>query len=139
MWGYRAGSNSSIGLPSRILELNLTSAWTGLHLVPKAEAVALECGDEAREVGDSQHDTVPSTRLLSLAIRERPGSGRSRTTEEDLGSAQRNARESRKLLMFQLEAKAAGIERDRAGDVLDLIPDAMNTLDESLWLDAHSV
>ena len=33
-----------------ILDLYLTSAGTGFHLVPEAKPGALECSDEAREI-----------------------------------------------------------------------------------------
>jgi hypothetical protein len=56
----------------RIFNLNLTSAWTGFHLVSKAKAGALERADTAWQVRDSQYDAVPAARLLPLAVRHRP-------------------------------------------------------------------
>jgi hypothetical protein len=89
----------------RVFNLNLTSAGTGFHLVAKAQAGALECGDTGREIRDFQDDTVPATGLLTLTSRQRPRSGGSGATEQDVRIAQRDIREGRELLMLQLETE----------------------------------
>jgi hypothetical protein len=56
----------------RILNLNLASAGTGLHVISKDDAIMLQGGDTAGEIRDSQYDAVPPPGLLTLTARHRP-------------------------------------------------------------------
>ena len=52
----------------RIFDLDLAAAGTGLHLVAKTDAFALECGNTTGEIRNSEHHTIPSAGLLALTI-----------------------------------------------------------------------
>ena len=113
-----------------VLDLNLTPAGTGFHLVSKAEAVALESGDTTWKIGDSQHDAVPAAGFLTLTVRHRPRARRSGATQQDLRISERHTGECRKLLMIQRETEMLCVERHRASHICHLVAEAVDTLDE---------
>src|SRR5262245_31581377 len=82
--GFLTGFTQLDRIAVRVLDLNLTSARTGFHLVAEADPGALESGDTAGEVRDAQHDAVPAAGLLPLTVRHRPRAGRSGPTQQDL-------------------------------------------------------
>src|SRR5262245_2149565 len=55
----------------RIFDLNLSSAWTHFHVVSEGDAGSLQRGDAGREIGNAQHDTIPSAGFLTLTVRHR--------------------------------------------------------------------
>ena len=55
-----------------IVDLNLAAARTCFHLVAEMDARLLERGNAARQIGDFQHDAVPSAGLLMQAVRHWP-------------------------------------------------------------------
>src|SRR4029078_2128387 len=120
------------GISVGILDLDLPPAGPGLHLVAKVHVSALQRLDECGKIGDAKHDPIPSAGCLLLAIRHGPGARRLRPAEQDVRIAQRHVAERRKLLVFEPEAQMGRIERHRAGDVFDLISDAVNTPHEGV-------
>ncbi|MEX2273101.1 MAG: hypothetical protein WD690_16640 [Vicinamibacterales bacterium] len=113
-----------------ILDLDLFAARTRLDVIPKTDVGSLQGLDERWKMVDPKHDTIPSAGFLLVAIRHRPRSRCSWTAEQDPGVAERDAGKCGKLLVFEREAKMCRVERDRASDVLDLIPDAVHALNE---------
>src|SRR5262249_3411117 len=114
----------------RIFNRNLAFAGTGLHLVSKAEAGALERGDTALEIRDAQHDAVPAAGLLTFTVRHRTRARCSGAAQQNVRIAERHTGERGKLLMVQRETELLGVEVHRAGDVLHVVADAVETLDE---------
>jgi len=113
-----------------ILDLDLPAARARLHVVPEMQAGILQSPDERRKIRHPKHDTIPSTGLLLLTVRHRPGSRRVWTAEQNLHIAERDVGERRKLLVSEREAEMRRVERDRPGDVFDLISDTVHALDE---------
>src|SRR5688500_11654548 len=97
-----------------IFQLDLPAARPDLHLVAETEARFLQRPDLRREVRDLQHYPIPATGFLLPPIGQRTRSRRPRPAQQDLEIADRDARECRQLLRFQLEAELPGIEGDGA-------------------------
>src|SRR5688500_5937246 len=64
------------GIPVRIFDLDLLTAGSRLHAVPKEKTGFSQPFDERRKVLDAQHDTIPAAGFLCLALRHRSRSGR---------------------------------------------------------------
>ena len=118
------------GIAIGIFDLDLLAARPRLHVVPKMETGSLQRLDERWKIVDPKHDAVPSAGFLRLTVRHRARSGCSRTAEQNLRIAERNARERRELLVYEHEAEVGRVEGDRSSDVFDLISDAVHAMDE---------
>jgi hypothetical protein len=68
--GSAIGFEELDGIPVWILDLDLPSSRTGLHLVAKPQSSLLQFGDEPRQIGNVQDDPIPAARLLRLAVRQ---------------------------------------------------------------------
>ena len=97
------------------------------------EAGFLQSLDERGKVFHPKHNAVPAAGFLRLTVRHRPGPGRLRSAEQNLGFAERDARERRQLLMYERKAKMSRVERDRTCDIFDYVSDAMNALHGWYW------
>src|SRR5947208_2561222 len=101
---YRAGSNSSIGLPSG------SSIWICLPPGPvsisfrKPKSRVLQLGDEARKVGHPEHHPIPPARFLVLPIRHRARTRCAGPTEQNLRVPEGYVRKRGELLVSQREA-----------------------------------
>ena len=51
--------------------MNLLAARANFHFVSKMEACLLESLNARRKIGNSNDDSIPAARLLTLTIRER--------------------------------------------------------------------
>src|SRR5687768_15193942 len=108
-----------------ILELDLPAARSDLHFVAEVQPRFLQRPDLRREVRDLEDYPVPTAGFLSAPIGQRTRSRCPRPAQQDLEIADRDARECRQLLRFQLEAELPGIEGDGAADVLHQVPDTV--------------
>ena len=109
----------------RIQQLDLLAAGTGFYLVSKANSGFLQRVDGSGEIGHLKHDAIPATRLLRLTVRHRARTRSPRSTERQREIADRNLRESRKVLSTGLEAKLLRIEAYGTIDILDLVADTV--------------
>ena len=113
--GLPSGSSSWICLPPGPTSISLRKRNAGLA----------ECRDAGGKVLHAQHDPVPAARLLALSIGHRARTRSIVAAQQNLELAERHCRESRQLLMLQLEAQLLGIEIYGACDVADLIANAV--------------
>src|SRR5688572_3841016 len=109
-----------------ILDLDLPAARTGLHLITQPHPVFRQRVYEGRKISDAQDHSIPSAGFLRLTAGHGPRSRCAWPAEQQHVFPERDARERRKLLMLQLEAKMVRIEGDRAGDILHLVAHAMH-------------
>src|SRR5262245_16725152 len=121
-------------VPVGVLDLDLSAARTGFHLIPERQPGVLQRVDECRQIGDLQDHAVPAARFLALAVRHRPRSRRARTAEQNVSVAKRDARKGGELLVFELESQMLGVKRDGPSDIFHLITDPVHALDEGVPL-----
>src|SRR5262245_11514255 len=86
--------------------------------------------DAGGKILDPKDHTIPSAGLLLLPVGQWPGSRRLWTAQQHLCVAKRDAGKRRKLLVCEREAEMRGVERDRTGDVLDLIANTVDGLND---------
>src|SRR5262249_21924650 len=79
------------------------------------------------KICDVQNDSVPTARLLTMAVGHRTRARRARSAEQQVKMSERDFGEGRKLLNPQFESKMPGIEGDRATHIADLIANAMES------------
>src|SRR5687767_12946340 len=72
------------GIAVGILQLDLFTGWTDLHLVAKTQAHLLQVVDAGQEILDAQDHAIPPAGFLALATGHRPRTGRSRAGEVNL-------------------------------------------------------
>lgn len=75
---------------------------------------------------------VPAARLLILAARHWTRTRRSRATENEFQTVNRDLSEGRRRLVIQLETKLFCVERDSPIDIPNLVPDAPELQHETL-------
>jgi hypothetical protein len=80
-----------------------------------------------RVLGNVKHRTIPPTRLLLFAVRERPCPRTVSAAEQQIDAVTRNGRERLTLLMCEFETKFCRVEGDGTRDISRLVTDAVHT------------
>jgi hypothetical protein len=116
----------------RIEDLNLRPTRPGDDVVAQLHTLLSQIRYDVGQVIDSQHQPVPSARLLLFPARERPRAGALGTTQQQVRATERHRRKRLPLLMLQREAKHVRVERDGTRHVPRLVPHAMHPESRSL-------
>ena len=113
-----------------VFQLDLLASRAYFHFIPKMQACLLQFFDPGRKIGYPKNHPVPPSGFLMMTVRHHARTRRSRSAEKNLDVFDRDGRELRQLLMFQLETKLPGIELDGVTHVLDLVPNAVKAQDK---------
>src|SRR5262245_28972403 len=89
-----------------IRDRNVLAAGTALHRVPQVEAGLVQCVDCGSEIADFDHDPVIAAGLLADAAGQRPRTRCAGTAENQLELAERDLRESGRVLPVELEPQS---------------------------------
>src|SRR5262245_50932399 len=96
------------------------------------ESHAAQLLDQRGKIGDTQDDSIPAAWLLALAAGHPSRAGRSRTAEQEVKRSERDIGEGREFLVLERESEVLGVELGGATYIADLIPNAVEGLDQAV-------
>ena len=105
-------------------------ARADFHIVAKMETGLFQLRDSRRQIDYLKDHAVPSTGCLKASARHGARARRSRSTQDQLESADRKLGECREPLLIHFEAELLRVEGDRACDILHLISNAPEPFDD---------